>query len=599
MGVTSGDYGGFLGQVVGYEIVAVDKSKEGTESAKGNFTSMFTQVAVSAASTLFVFEQVMGYVGKIQEFANAAAEYNHQMELGAIRTGMTTDEMMRWNKVATMAEMDVSTLTLSISRLGIRLNDTTKAGQDNQALLRSWGIEVKNSDGSFRSMSEIFPQIINHLRSMKDTTQANIVSQELFGRSFSQLAPLFTLTETQMKSYYDTASVLSKEDQSRLSIYEMQVRKLDADMAGINRRIGIEFAGSMTAATSAFDKFITNFSNMGIWSYLDAALTRLILGFEYVVELATQASNPRNLLTGDIAPHMKEWVETWQKEYSEMMNSVKEETAKTVGGLYLPEPGAAASTTAAEVAAAAVAAIKPTYNSMFGSSIQEGGIGPDFSGYSDLANMSMDQLEAVAAGGLGKSKSMAEKAQQYLARMKAEGGQTTTLTGSAAGSIKAPDTVVMDQTANIQKAYITQGTALDDLVNKTLKQYVAWEDLAVTHYTAMAEVARIYMEKVVNDWYKSADAITAKVAYAQLINVVDGTAAANPIMPTVSPTLVLGNIDLSGVKLSGGGKSGGTTIVMQKGAVQVNTTGSTAVAKKTGDAIASYLGMVSDTNNVW
>jgi hypothetical protein len=66
-----------------------------------------------------------------------------------------------------------------------------------------------------------------------------------------------------------------------------------------------------------------------------------------------------------------------------------------------------------------------TYNSMFAASLDTGGVGPDVAGFDSLANLSMSELEAIAKGGLGKSKAEAEKAQSYIDRMNAGGAAST------------------------------------------------------------------------------------------------------------------------------------------------------------------------------
>ncbi len=116
-----------------------------------------------------------------------------------------------------------------------------------------------------------------------------------------------------------------------------------------------------------------------------------------------------------------------------------------------------------------------TYNELFASSLNTGGVGPDYAGFSDLANMSQSELEKIAAGGLGKSKAMAERAQQYLSMMKSGTlGTASTSSGTAAKKDLTPGSA--DQTKAVESEYNSQTKALESLTDKTVKEYQKQSD---------------------------------------------------------------------------------------------------------------------------
>jgi hypothetical protein len=127
------------------------------------------------------------------------------------------------------------------------------------------------------------------------------------------------------------------------------------------------------------------------------------------------------------------------------------------------------------VGASVAASGEATYNKMFASSLNTGGVGPDYAGFSDLANMSQSELEKIAAGGLGKSKAMAEKAQQYLSMMKSG---TLGTSGSSSGTAAKKDLIPgsADQTKTVETEYTTQAKALQTLTDKTVKEYQKQSD---------------------------------------------------------------------------------------------------------------------------
>jgi hypothetical protein len=125
-----------------------------------------------------------------------------------------------------------------------------------------------------------------------------------------------------------------------------------------------------------------------------------------------------------------------------------------------------------------------TYNQQFASSLQTGGVGPDYAGFSDLASMSQSELEGIAAGGLGKSKAMADKARQYLSMMSGANGSATE-SGTAGKKDLTPGSP--DQTKSIETEYDIQIKALETLTNKTAAEYQKQTDAFRKHLDAMAE----------------------------------------------------------------------------------------------------------------
>ena len=203
-----------------------------------------------------------------------------------------------------------------------------------------------------------------------------------------------------------------------------------------------------------------------------------------------------------------------------------------------------------------------TYNTMFAAAINAGGVGPDWAGRSNLADMSAAELEEIAAGGLGKSKGDAEKAQLYLSMIGTAGksGGAGDKKAGAAGSEKKTASLA-DQsktdTKTITSELGTQADAYQSLVD-TIK--TGWADLETTgliHYFALAEMSRVrsqaeldYMTACVNF------AGTNPIVQNKIIVSADGpdwTPAA--FTPTQAPTLEAA--DFSGIALSSAGSGSG------------------------------------------
>jgi hypothetical protein len=152
-----------------------------------------------------------------------------------------------------------------------------------------------------------------------------------------------------------------------------------------------------------------------------------------------------------------------------------------------------------------------TYNEMFKSSLQAGGVGPDWAGYSSLANLDPKTLEKFAGGDFeltGGSKGMQENARQLRDRMLAEqkiGGGEDKKTKGEEKKAKPLAEQTKNDTAIIKTETEKQATQFTKL-NKTIGDgWIGLEKRGLVHYTAMSELARIaaqaeidYMRDCVN-----------------------------------------------------------------------------------------------------
>ena len=161
--------------------------------------------------------------------------------------------------------------------------------------------------------------------------------------------------------------------------------------------------------------------------------------------------------------------------------------------------GITAELQAAGVAAAGVAS-GPTYNSANKAALNTGGVGPDWAGFSDLANMTADQLQAVIdrAEKGGGSKGMAEKARTYLSMLGSSGKATI----SGASKATDPASIEVDQTKTITSEYQKRTDAfkkhLDDMEAYRTEKYPELEMLDLTHWATSEEIAKVAEQKIMD-----------------------------------------------------------------------------------------------------
>jgi hypothetical protein len=237
-----------------------------------------TQISFALNQSLELFSKFEQAAQAFIDLANNAAEYNSQISRLSTLTGMNAEEIQRWDRVAKMADTDVSTLATTISRMQVRLNAHTKEGQDNVAMLHSWGIEALNVNGTQKEASEIFPQIVDHLRNMGNAGERNAAAQQLLGRNFAELIPLLNMSKEEMATYYSTANVMTDQQRAALEKYETAVKNLNGSVQNLSRTAGADLAPSFTN----FATILTEGAMKG--GAIDTFFSALDLGIEMALE---------------------------------------------------------------------------------------------------------------------------------------------------------------------------------------------------------------------------------------------------------------------------------------------------------------------------
>src|SRR5690554_1846562 len=169
---------------------------------------------------------------------------DHMLDLEQV-TGLSTDTLQELEHVSRAAGVNFDGLTGTISKFQNRLvqmdEETGRAFDTIQKL----GIEVYNTDGSFRDMNELFPEIINLLQGMEDTTERNMLAQQLFGRSMDDLAPVLGMTAEEFAAVREEAHemglVMGRDTLVSANEYRIAVEELKAEFAVFWRQLASQF----------------------------------------------------------------------------------------------------------------------------------------------------------------------------------------------------------------------------------------------------------------------------------------------------------------------------------------------------------------------
>lgn len=127
------------------------------------------------------------------------------------RSGMHAEEFQRWGHVAELNGIEMTTFEKAAARNQKTMAEASQGAGKAADSYKALGINVEgmNSD-------QVFEEVIMNLSEMDDETQRNAIANDIFGRSFADLAPLLNNTSDEIreqKGELDKLGAVMTEDQ--------------------------------------------------------------------------------------------------------------------------------------------------------------------------------------------------------------------------------------------------------------------------------------------------------------------------------------------------------------------------------------------------
>lgn len=164
---------------VSKEIKKLGPEAEKSGSATNFLNSSFAKLTASFSVASLIEKGVSALVG----YGVAAIQSASQITDLAAKTGLTTDEIQRMSYVAAQTNTSLEAFTNASYRLGVALSSGS-TGVVNA--LKELGIEWERI--RHQSPTDQINQVFVALGRMQSETERNRIAQELFGRSFSEVA---------------------------------------------------------------------------------------------------------------------------------------------------------------------------------------------------------------------------------------------------------------------------------------------------------------------------------------------------------------------------------------------------------------------------
>lgn len=258
-----------------------EAGKDASSAAEG-FTVMKGILANLAADAIEAcIKGLADLASSMVSTVNEVGALGDEIDKESQKLGMSSDT---YQQLAYAMEMsgssidDVSRGMRNISEALAGVEDGVDGATDKFDAL---GVSLTNSDGTLKSQEQVLLESIDALSNMESVTQRNALANDIFGKSYTELAPLLNSgsegIESLMQEAKDYGMVMSKDAVNASANYDDALTRLNGTIQGVKNGVVGEFLPAITDLVNAFSELAIGSEGAG--EQIEAAIGTIIQQF--------------------------------------------------------------------------------------------------------------------------------------------------------------------------------------------------------------------------------------------------------------------------------------------------------------------------------
>ena len=184
------------------------------------------------------------------ESLSAGAEYADNTLTMSTVTGISTENLQKYNAVAELVDVSTETMTKSMAK---NLKSMTSAQEGTGAMAEAYGklgVSVTNADGSLRDSETVYWETIDALKNVTDETERDSIAMVLLGKSAQELNPLIAQGSEGIKALGDEAvkmgAVLSEDALDSLGAVDDEMQRFSSITSATSNLFASAFAPAIS-----------------------------------------------------------------------------------------------------------------------------------------------------------------------------------------------------------------------------------------------------------------------------------------------------------------------------------------------------------------
>ena len=191
------------------------------------------------------------------ESLTAGAEYADNILTLSTQTGVSTENLQKYNAVAELVDVSTETMTKSMAK-NIKSMTSASTGTGTMAeAYKKLGVSVTNADGTLRDSETVYWETIDALKGVTDETERDSIAMSILGKSAQELNPLIAQGSEGIKGLGDEAvkmgAVLSEDALNSLGAVDDEIQRFGSISSATSNLLASAFAPAVSEAIGGFN----------------------------------------------------------------------------------------------------------------------------------------------------------------------------------------------------------------------------------------------------------------------------------------------------------------------------------------------------------
>jgi predicted nucleic acid-binding Zn-ribbon protein len=237
-------------------------------------------VSIALNQSLELFSKFEGVAQGFVDLANNAALMGKEIKDNARDLGLSTTEFQQWTHTAIAAGSSAEEITGSIRMMSVRMQEAADPTSEMGKTLKALGVNVLDSSGKMRSMNDVLLDVFPALNALPEGFERNQAAMTLFGRGFTNIADLASLSREEIQQLIDQAPVFGEDKIEKLDAFNTKMNLLNEKLERSKVLVGEELIGSFTTWGNLIDKSLEQSGPLySFFEHLNILLEMVAEGF--------------------------------------------------------------------------------------------------------------------------------------------------------------------------------------------------------------------------------------------------------------------------------------------------------------------------------
>lgn len=196
-------------------------------------------VGLTAGITLPAIAAGAAALKLVRDLGDTSAELTRMSQV----TGLSVRTLQELKVVAESTHVEFGAVEGVVNLFSNQLYGGAGASDTLLASLKQLGVEIKDGNGRFRSMGELFPEVLEKLRGIADESDRNAAAFAIFGRSAKDVIPILSMTSAEYSTLVGQAeragNILGDDQVRAAAAFEGSLANLRRELSGMVQQLAV------------------------------------------------------------------------------------------------------------------------------------------------------------------------------------------------------------------------------------------------------------------------------------------------------------------------------------------------------------------------